>query len=99
MISLPLQREDFIMSEDPKKLFEAANRNDSVNTAVLHVRIQGRSREIALDLLDISTASSDDVVKNSVARFMELSPDLFKHTVVERHDNGNMTLRPEAVFG
>ena len=87
------------MSEDPKKLFDAASANASAKTAILHVRIQGRSREIALDLLDISQASPDDLVKEAVARFMELSPALFVHTVVERHDNGNMTLRPEAVFG
>ena len=89
------------MSEDPKKLFDAASGNASATTktAILHVRVQGRSREIALDLLDISPASPDDVVKEAVARFMELTPATFRHTVVERHDNGNMTLRPEAVFG
>lgn len=88
------------MSEDPKKLYDAASgKATAANTAVLHVRVQGRSREIALDLLDISTASPDDVIKESVARFMELTPAAFRFTVVERHDNGNMTIRPEAVFG
>lgn len=89
------------MPEDPKKLYDIASGNapTSVNTAILHVRVQGRSRDIALDLLDISHASSNETIKDAVARFMEIEPNLFRFTVVERHENGNMTLRPEAVFG
>lgn len=84
------------MSEDPQKLFNAAQ---SSSAAVLHVRVQGRSRDIAVDLLDISAASSDEAIRNAVAAFMEIPIDLLKHTVVERHENGNLTIRPEAVFG
>jgi hypothetical protein len=86
------------MSEkDANKLYQQAT--ESTSAAVLHARIMGRSREIALDLLDIGPASSDQQIRDAVARFMEISPEQLKGTVVERHENGNMTLRPEAVFG
>ncbi len=88
------------MANDPQKLFDAAGgKQTTESSAVLHVRVQGRSRDISLDLLDIDPGSSDETVKNAVANFMEMSPELLKNTVVERHENGNMTLRPEAVFG
>lgn len=89
------------MNEDPKKLYNNASGSLAANknNAVIHVRVEGRSRDIAIDLLDISPDSSDEKVKEVVARFMELSGAAVKTCVVERHENGNMTLRPEAVFG
>ncbi|HEY9776073.1 MAG TPA: hypothetical protein V6C81_20085 [Planktothrix sp.] len=66
--------------------------------AVIHVRVNGRSRDIALDTLGLSASSADDAVRNAVANFMELAPANLS-AVIERHENGNMTLRPEAVFG
>jgi hypothetical protein len=89
------------MTDDLRKLYNAASGNESVTPAgpVLHVRVQGRSRDIALDLLDIGPGSSDEAIRNAVAQFMEITPALLRHTVVERHENGNITLRPEAVFG
>ncbi|MBX9685927.1 MAG: hypothetical protein K2X27_04445 [Candidatus Obscuribacterales bacterium] len=88
------------MTNDPKQLYNLASGTEALKTGpVLHVRVQGRSRDIALDLLGISAGASDESIKNSVAAFMEISSDLLKHTVIERHENGNLTLRPEAVFG
>lgn len=86
------------MTEEAKKLYEIAS-NTAVKSAVMHVRVNGRSRDIALDLLDISPSSPDEYIREKVAAFMELSPKDLEFTVVERHENGNMTVRPEAVFG
>lgn len=68
-------------------------------TAVLHLRFDGRSRDIALDVLDVGTASSDTVIKAAVARFVDVGVAELSDHIVERHENGNLTLRPEAVFG
>lgn len=88
------------MADDPQKLFDAAGGKELASTGpVLHVRVQGRSRDIALDLLNVSTASSDESIRLAVSNFMEIPLELLKHTVIERHENGNLTLRPEAVFG
>ncbi len=89
------------MAEDPNKLYNAASgiETDKARGPVLHVRVQGRSRDIALDLLGVNAASPDEAIRNSVAQFMEIEPVMLRSTVVERHENGNITLRPEAVFG
>lgn len=87
------------MNDEARKLYENATGSGNSTATVLHVRVQGRSRDIALDLLDIGPTSSDEMVRQAVARFMEIEPATLRDTVIERHENGNMTLRPEAVFG
>lgn len=87
------------MTEDLKKLYDQATNQPQAAGALLHVRVQGRSRDIALDLLNITPASPDEAIRNAVGNFMELPPAQLQHTVIERHENGNITLRPEAVFG
>lgn len=87
------------MTEDLQRLYERVAANQATTSAVVHVRVQGRSRDIALDLLGINSASPDDAVRNAIANFMELSAETLRWTVIERHQNGNMTVRPQAVFG
>ena len=74
---------------------EAANSNG----LVLHIRYEGRSTDIPLDDLDVGRVSSDGAVKAAVARFLDVPVEKFRHYVVDRHETGNLTIRPEAVFG
>lgn len=81
---------------DPRVLYnQAADRTGPV----LHIRFQGKSRDIALEILTVETGSADDVIKAAVANFLDIGIEELKGTVIERHENGNLTLRPEAVFG
>lgn len=82
---------------DAKQLYDRAT--GSANQTVIHIRVMGKSRDIALDLLDIGPGSADDAIRAAVARFLEVEPRQLHSTVIERHENGNLTLRPEAVFG
>lgn len=66
---------------------------------VLHVRFEGRSRDIPLAELDVGAFASDDVIKQAVARFLEVAPARLRDYTVDRHETGNLTVRPEAVFG
>ncbi len=66
---------------------------------VLHLRFEGRSRDVALDILAVGAESSDDSIRRAVAAFMDVGVQRLSGTVIERHENGNLTLRPEAVFG
>jgi hypothetical protein len=66
---------------------------------VLHVRFEGQSRDIALRELDLGPASSEDDIKRALARHLEVAPDRLRDYVVDRHATGNLTVRPEAVFG
>lgn len=65
----------------------------------VHVRFEGRSWAIALAVLDLGEMSTDTEVRTALARYLEVPPTRLAPYVVERHANGNITLRPEAVFG
>jgi hypothetical protein len=66
---------------------------------VAHVRFDGRSLDLPLDELDLSLASTDDEIKRSVARHLEVAENKLRDYVVDRHESGNLTVRPAAVFG
>ena len=67
--------------------------------AVLHVRFDGRSLDIPLSGLDIGPASADLEIKRALARYLEVPAEKLRDYVVDRHQTGNLTVRPEAVFG
>jgi hypothetical protein len=67
--------------------------------AVLHIRFEGRSVDIPVSDLDVGPMSGDNDLKQAVARYLDVSVDKFRHYIVDRHETGNLTIRPEAVFG
>ena len=67
--------------------------------AVLHVRYGGRSMDVPLGGLDLTAASGDREIKQRLAAYLEVNPRQLDAYAVDRHPNGNLTLRPEAVFG
>jgi hypothetical protein len=66
---------------------------------VIHVRFEGRSRDIRFAELDVGDQSGDQDVRNALARYFDVPERKFAAYIVERHTNGNMTVRPEAIFG
>jgi hypothetical protein len=67
--------------------------------AVVHIRFEGRSLDLTQSDLDIGLASSDNDVKRALARHLDVSEARFRDYVIDRHETGNFTIRPEAVFG
>ena len=67
--------------------------------AVLHVRFDGRSLDVPLVEIDVGTASEDREIKRALARHLEVPEAKLRDYTVDRHDTGNLTVRPEAVFG
>jgi hypothetical protein len=67
--------------------------------SVVHIRFDGRSLDIPQGDLDIGAASSDNEIKRALARHLEVPETKLRDYVIDRHDTGNMTVRPEAVFG
>jgi hypothetical protein len=72
---------------------------EMLNGAVLHVRFEGQSRDIPLAALDLGPRSSDAAVKQALARHLGVGEEKLRDYVVDRHPTGNLTVRPEAVFG
>lgn len=67
--------------------------------ATVHVRFNGRSFDIPAGDLDIGTESGDSAIKSAMADYLDLPERELRDYVVERHETGNWTVRPEAVFG
>ena len=74
------------------------NRYQRENARV-HIRFEGRSWDILCRDLDVGPNSSDEQVRRALANYFDVALGKFRAYVIERHDNGNMTVRPEAVFG
>lgn len=66
---------------------------------VVHIRFEGRSIDVPQGDLDVGGASSDNEIKRALARYLETPEAKLRDYVIDRHDTGNMTVRPEAVFG
>ncbi len=66
---------------------------------VLHIRFDGRSFDIPLADLDVGALSSDAEVKSALADYLNVPAEKFRDYTVDRHNTGNLTVRPEAVFG
>ena len=66
---------------------------------VVHIRYGGRSTDVPLAGLDLTENVDERQIKNRLAAYLEVSPRQLDAYVVDRHPNGNLTLRPEAVFG
>jgi hypothetical protein len=77
----------------------AKRRVDRRDDRMLHVRFEGRSRDIPCRDLDLGALSSDNDVREALADYLDVPVRKFRAYVIERHDNGNITVRPEATFG
>ena len=66
---------------------------------MLHVRFEGVSRQMPLSALHLTPDASEADVLAALANYFDVAIGRFSPYVVERHENGNITVRPEAVFG
>ncbi len=67
--------------------------------AIAHIRFEGRSFDLPLAELGIAEGAADREVKRAIANHLEISEERLRDYVLDRHESGNVTLRPEAVFG
>ena len=65
----------------------------------LHIRFAGRSIDIPLNELDVGNRSTDDQVRAAIADHLGVPVGKLRAFAIERGSNGEVTLRPEAVFG
>ncbi len=74
--------------------------DESAERATLvHVRFDGRSFDVPLRDLEVANGGSDRDFKVALARYLDIGTRELEGYVVERHETGNFTVRPEAVFG
>ena len=66
---------------------------------MVHVRFEGRSFDVNEQDLRLSPGMGDAEIKERVAQHFDVRPDRLKEYVVDRVANGNLIVRPEAVYG
>lgn len=64
----------------------------------IHIRFQGESYRLEPGVV-VPDDGSDAALLRAVASWLEVDAARLDAYVVERHENGNVTIRPEAVFG
>ncbi len=69
------------------------------HSPIAHIRFEGRSLDLPLAELGASEATSNDDLKQAAARYLQVSAKRLRDYVVDRHESGNVTIRPQAVFG
>jgi hypothetical protein len=70
-----------------------------IQNPTVHVRYDGRSYDLTFAELGIRPEAPDVDVHEALARRFDAARGSFRDHVVERHRNGSLTVRPEAVFG
>ena len=70
-----------------------------LETLMVHVRFDGQSSRLPLAQLNLGSNLSDEAIKKALARCLDIAPARLIDYVVDRHENGNLTVRPEAIFG
>ena len=66
---------------------------------MVHVRYDGRSVDLSEAALRVNTGMSDAEIKEHVARHFDVGARQLDFYVVDRTPNGDMVVRPEAVYG
>jgi len=65
----------------------------------LHVRHDGHSYDFQFTDLDIGDLSTDSQIRQAAASALGVTPTKLANFSIDRAANGEITLRPQAVFG
>ncbi|MCF2150674.1 hypothetical protein IQ276_030480 [Desmonostoc muscorum LEGE 12446] len=66
---------------------------------MVHIRFEGRSVDVVETQLGITASMNDMVVKERVARHLDVNSDRLAAYVIDRRPGGDLIVRPEAVYG
>lgn len=66
---------------------------------MIHVRFEGRSFDVNEKQVNIAENMSDRMIKERLARHLEVNSDQLNTYVVDRRPSGDFIIRPEAVYG
>jgi hypothetical protein len=69
------------------------------HSAMAHVRFEGRSLDVPLVELGIAGAACEQEIRSALAGHLQVPEERLRDYILDRHATGNITLRPEAVFG
>ncbi len=65
---------------------------------IIRIRFAGETCELPLSTLDLYSNSSDGQVRRAVATALMIPVERLEEHTIDRHPNGNLTVRPDAMF-
>jgi hypothetical protein len=66
---------------------------------MIHIRFEGRSYDVTKTQLGVTANMNDTLVKEQVARHLDVNQSHLQPYFVDRRPNGDLIIRPEAVYG
>ena len=66
---------------------------------MVHLRFEGRSYDLSEDKLGIRAGLGDAEIRKLLARHLDVGLGRLEGYVVDRRPNGDLIVRPEAVYG
>ena len=66
---------------------------------MIHLRFEGRSYDLAENKLGIRAGHGDEKIRNLLAQHLDVGIGRLAGYVVDRRPNGDLIVRPEAVYG
>ena len=66
---------------------------------MVHIRYEGRSVDVRERQLGVEAGMTDREIRQQVARHFDVAAKRLDHYVVDRTPNGDLVVRPEAVYG
>ena len=66
---------------------------------MVHVRFEGRSFDLTRRELGLNGQRRDADVKARLALYFDVRPERFDICIVDQRPNGDLIVRPEAVYG
>ncbi len=66
---------------------------------MIHVRFQGRSYDLTDTMLGLERSRDEEAIRRRLARFLEVPDRELDAYVVDQRPNGDIVVRPEAVYG
>ena len=68
------------------------------NQQMLHLRFNGRSEELSLAALGLTSEATDEQIRAALAAHLDCSPAALTNHVIVRHQTA-IVVRPEAIYG
>ena len=81
-----------------EKRSDDASSSSGRGKKIVHVRIDGKSKEFGLADLSLTARSPDEDIMALLAKHLRVDIERFALFSVERTKDGNLFLRPDAVF-
>lgn len=66
---------------------------------MIHIRFEGRSYDIQEKDLGLEKSMNDNAIKQKLAQHFDVAINSFDYYVIDRRANGDLIVRPEAVYG